>query len=68
MSLGLPLAFAQFLNTGAVDQQVQAGRGRHDYDSDVRCLLPAAHRAAVMIGPVEAGQLQQGVRHAHGLV
>ena len=59
MLLRLPFAFAQHLDAGAIDQQVQAGRGGHNFNGDAQCLLPPTHGAVVGDGPVQACQLQQ---------
>jgi hypothetical protein len=51
---GLPFAFTQHLDAGAIDQQVQAGCDRHDFNGDAQCLLPPAHRAVIGDGLVQA--------------
>ena len=64
---GLPFTVAQHLDAGAVDQQVQAGRGRHDFGSDTQCLLPAAHGAVIRNRSIQTCQPKQALRHAHRL-
>ena len=63
-----PKAATHFaLSKGVVAQQAQARRRGHAIDGDAQCLLPAAHRAVIKNGPIEACQSPQALRHAHGL-
>lgn len=67
MFLRLSFAFAQHLDAGAVQQQMQARRGWHGADSHLQRLLPPAYRAVVRHFPVEPSQAQQALLHPHDL-
>ena len=67
MLLGFSFAFTQHLDSGAVDQQVQAACCRAARNHHLQVFLPSAYRTKVGCGPVQPGQLEQTLRHAHGL-
>jgi len=63
----LPFAFAQHLDAGAVDQKMQSRRRRMRPDRHRQILLAPADRAEIGYLPVEAGQFEKALRHAHRL-
>lgn len=65
--LRLPLAFAEHLDAGAVDQQVQAGCRGACLDRHRQMFLVPADGAEVRNLPIQAGQLEQALRHPHRL-
>jgi hypothetical protein len=67
MLLGLPLAFAQHLDASAVVQQVQSCRRGVSRYRHGEMLSPAADGAEIGHLPVQAGQFEQVLRHAHRL-
>jgi len=67
MLFGLPLTFAQLLDAGAVDQQVQSRRRRLCLHRHRKNLLAPADGAEVGHLPVQTRQLEQTLRHAHCL-
>jgi hypothetical protein len=67
MLLGLPLSLAQHLDARTVDKQVQSRCRRLRPDRHRKMLLAPADRAEVGNPPVQSGQLEQALRHAHRL-
>ncbi len=59
----LPLAIAEELDTGAVNQQVQRAIGAAVRDLDGQCLLPPAQCRVIWHGPVQVSHLQQAGHH-----
>lgn len=67
MLLRFPLALAKHLDAGAVDQQMQSRRRRTRLDRHRQMLLAPADGAEVGNLPVQTGQSEQALRHAHRL-
>jgi len=67
MLFGLPLAFTQHLDAGAVDQEVQSLCCRLRADRHRKILLATANGTEVGHLPVQASKLEQALRHAHRL-
>lgn len=65
--LRFPFAFTQHLDAGAVDQQVQPGRGWTARNGHLQMLLPPAHGAVIRRQPVQPRQFEQALHHTHGL-
>lgn len=59
MLLCLPLAFAEHLDAGTVDQQVQSRRRRLRPDCHCQMLLAPTYRAEVGHLPLQAGSLSR---------
>jgi hypothetical protein len=67
MLFGLPLAFTQHLDAGAVDQKVQSRCCRQRADRRRKMLLAPANGTELGHLPVQASKLEQALCHAHRL-
>lgn len=67
MLFRLPFAFAQHLDTDAVHQQMQTRRGRYGADGDLQRFLAATDPAVARYRLAQPSQMQQTLRHTHGL-
>ena len=63
MLAGLPLAIAEELDPGTVNEQVQGTFGAAIRGLDGKRLLPAAQRRVIRNGPVQVRHLQQAGHH-----
>jgi len=67
MLFSFPLAFAQHFDTRAIDQEEQSRCRRLRSDRHRKMLLAPANGAEVGHLPVQAGELEQALRHTHRL-
>ena len=67
MLLRFPLAFAKHLDARAIDQHVQSRGGRPSVNHHRQALPAPADGAEVRHLPVQAGQVEQALRHSHRL-